>query len=214
MAKITTILASAAALGLAAIATPASAAITVCASAGCVQPSSNLLFNDATTGTSIVSGLNNSPQMVRLNSNEAIQGIASGQARVEALDGGLNFLEILLDPSGTFSEIEFNLNAVANGTATLSFFGVGNNLLNAGNTDFAISANGQNFFAAFNETISRVTISTTSPLSDVRQIRIGGFAAASAVPEPSTWALMLLGFGGMGVAMRRTRRQTMLQQMA
>jgi hypothetical protein len=26
------------------------------------------------------------------------------------------------------------------------------------------------------------------------------------VPEPSTWAMMLLGFGGMGVAMRRRRR--------
>ena len=214
MAKITTILASAAALGLAAIATPASAAITVCASAGCVQPDSNLLFNDATTGLSIVSGLNNSPQMVRLNSNEAIQGIASGQARVTGVDGNLTFLEILLDPSGTFSEIEFNLNAIADGTATLSFFGVGNNLLNPGNTVFDIDASGQNFFAAFNETISRVTISSTAQLSDVRQIRIGGLAAVTAVPEPSTWALMLLGFGGMGVAMRRTRRQTMLQQMA
>jgi hypothetical protein len=209
-----TIFASAAAMAIAATATPASAAITVCASAGCVQPSSNLLFNNATTGLSITSGLNNSPQIVRLNSNEAIQGIASGQARVTGVDGNLTFLEILLDPSGTFSQIEFNLNAAANGTATLSFFGVGNNLLNVGNTNFAINASGQNFFAAFNETISRVTISSTSQLTDVRQIRIGGFAAASAVPEPSTWALMLLGFGGMGVAMRRTRRQATLQQMA
>jgi hypothetical protein len=36
----------------------------------------------------------------------------------------------------------------------------------------------------------------------------------SAVPEPATWALMLLGFGGMGVAMRRRRQQTTLLQMA
>jgi len=28
------------------------------------------------------------------------------------------------------------------------------------------------------------------------------------VPEPSTWAMMLLGFGGIGVAMRRGRKQT------
>lgn len=32
------------------------------------------------------------------------------------------------------------------------------------------------------------------------------FAATPAVPEPGTWAMMLLGFGGMGVAMRRRRR--------
>jgi hypothetical protein len=28
------------------------------------------------------------------------------------------------------------------------------------------------------------------------------------VPEPATWALMLLGFGGIGMAMRRSRRRT------
>jgi hypothetical protein len=30
------------------------------------------------------------------------------------------------------------------------------------------------------------------------------------VPEPSTWAMMLLGFGAAGVAMRRSRRKTQL----
>jgi hypothetical protein len=37
----------------------------------------------------------------------------------------------------------------------------------------------------------------------------------AAVPEPGTWAMMLLGFGGMGVAMRRRRRTgNVMQQMA
>ncbi len=35
-----------------------------------------------------------------------------------------------------------------------------------------------------------------------------GFAAAGGVPEPSTWALMIAGFGGIGLAMRRRRRQS------
>jgi hypothetical protein len=35
-----------------------------------------------------------------------------------------------------------------------------------------------------------------------------------AVPEPATWALMLLGFGGIGFAMRRQRRNTVLAQVA
>lgn len=30
----------------------------------------------------------------------------------------------------------------------------------------------------------------------------------NAVPEPATWALMLLGFGGIGMAMRRRRKET------
>jgi hypothetical protein len=32
-----------------------------------------------------------------------------------------------------------------------------------------------------------------------------------AVPEPATWALMLLGFGGIGMAMRRRRRPALAQ---
>jgi hypothetical protein len=40
-----------------------------------------------------------------------------------------------------------------------------------------------------------------------------GSLLASAVPEPATWAMMLLGFGGMGVALRRRRRaRTLMQQ--
>ena len=34
------------------------------------------------------------------------------------------------------------------------------------------------------------------------------------VPEPATWAMMLLGFGGIGAAMRRSRRQKPLMQIA
>jgi len=33
-----------------------------------------------------------------------------------------------------------------------------------------------------------------------------GVAAPAAVPEPATWALMLLGFGGIGFAMRKQRK--------
>jgi hypothetical protein len=40
---------------------------------------------------------------------------------------------------------------------------------------------------------------------------ISGNAAFYPVPEPGTWALMLLGFGGIGMAMRRRRRPTLVQ---
>lgn len=36
-------------------------------------------------------------------------------------------------------------------------------------------------------------------------------ATAVAVPEPATWGLMLLGFGGIGMAMRRRRRPALAQ---
>ena len=35
-----------------------------------------------------------------------------------------------------------------------------------------------------------------------------------AVPEPGTWAMMLLGFGGMGLAVRRRRKSAYIAQLA
>jgi hypothetical protein len=37
------------------------------------------------------------------------------------------------------------------------------------------------------------------------------FATGGAVPEPATWAMMLLGFGGIGTAMRRGRKPALAQ---
>jgi len=41
-----------------------------------------------------------------------------------------------------------------------------------------------------------------------------GHPFASAVPEPASWAMMLLGFGGIGTAMRRRRKDGRLLQIA
>jgi hypothetical protein len=40
------------------------------------------------------------------------------------------------------------------------------------------------------------------------------FTAAAAVPEPGTWAMMLLGFGAIGFSMRRRRTEQNIAQMA
>ena len=41
-----------------------------------------------------------------------------------------------------------------------------------------------------------------------------GAGAVAAVPEPTTWAMMLMGFGAMGFALRRRKRVASLTQMA
>ncbi len=53
---------------------------------------------------------------------------------------------------------------------------------------------------------SGVTDARTRPSQIL--INFSGNIAAPAVPEPGTWALMLVGFGAVGAAMRRARRQT------
>ena len=50
------------------------------------------------------------------------------------------------------------------------------------------------------------TSSITTTLTGVS----GGLIVPGAVPEPGTWAMMLLGFGAMGMALRRSRRKANL----
>ena len=63
-------------------------------------------------------------------------------------------------------------------------------------------------FSAFADNLALTTTAGTNSVN---------FAAASiagAVPEPGTWAMMLIGFGAMGVSLRRRRRTNTLLQAA
>ena len=42
----------------------------------------------------------------------------------------------------------------------------------------------------------------------------GAILETNHVPEPSTWAMMLLGFGAAGIAIRRSRKKTLTAQLA
>jgi opacity protein-like surface antigen len=77
-------------------------------------------------------------------------------------------------------------------SARLNFFFLGNQLNTLG-----YNPNQDNTFRA---------VLSASGNSVTAFARIG--AGAPAVPEPATWAMMLVGFGGMGVAMRRNRRKS------
>jgi hypothetical protein len=58
--------------------------------------------------------------------------------------------------------------------------------------------------------VNNVSFSGSAPAGEtVLRQDINGYIRA--VPEPGTWALMLLGFGGIGLAMRRRRRPALAQ---
>mgnify|MGYP002780877905 CR=1 FL=1 len=79
-------------------------------------------------------------------------------------------------------------------------------------------ANGDQAAARTN---GRLTFSNfTSPLTGLRlnsgqnSLEVDNFGVVNAVPEPGTWAMMLLGFGAVGFAMRRRRTGQVLPQAA
>jgi hypothetical protein len=207
----------AASLGLATMAaTPASAAVDVCAGSGqqCApQTDTNVLITSGTNLQTVLASFNGGGTTLGgtfTSTTDRLNGDASGQAVVTATSGLLNNLTFTVSGS-TFTTATFNL--IGDGSVTI--FGT-----DAGGDAFSEAftlGTGSNFFgivATGGDVLTGFTVNSTSGFQDLRQLRLGGVSVSSAVPEPGTWAMMLLGFGGMGVAMRRRRRNVMLTQMA
>ena len=201
---------AAAVITCSAVASPAAAA-TFFVGAGPVQPTSNVLFNGSTTGDPLFGTLNDSPGLVTFTSTSDVDltAQASGQARITgATDGNLQQLTFSSADGFAFSAVEFNLNGLADGTANLIFQGA-----DGLSTMQQIFTAGQNFFAATGSFTS-VSISSDVQLGDVRQVRITAGPLMGAVPEPGTWAMMLVGFGAVGYGMRRRAKVNFVRTQA
>jgi hypothetical protein len=62
-----------------------------------------------------------------------------------------------------------------------------------------------NFTLSDVQNVSFLRLSSSQNAFEIDNLRVSG------VPEPATWAMMLLGFGGIGLAMRRRRRPALAQ---
>ncbi|MBU3077849.1 PEPxxWA-CTERM sorting domain-containing protein [Sphingomonas sp. XMGL2] len=209
-------------MALAAIATaaaaPASATI-ILVDASSIQ-GDNVLFNVGTQTGTTVNGFTQGGTTVAFTGSTVGGGniirASGGQAQVEgALNGAtpnpndtlaLSGLNFSLVGGNTFNDLEFN---VFGGGATSATFvltddeGVVFNFVQA-------LGNGSNFFGfqgIDGQTIASVSLSFNGTgVGDVRQIRLRESAPAGAVPEPASWAMMLMGFGLAGYGLRNRRR--------
>ena len=98
---------------------------------------------------------------------------------------------------GAFDLQSFDITDTA-GNGLLEGFDASNNLI--ASLAFSASTTGTRNFTTFNG-VSRVRLKSTSGHFSIDNFTIA--AATGAVPEPSTWALLILGFGAVGGAMRR-----------
>ena len=191
-------------------ATPASAAVFPCHQVGplspkCAQTDTQVLMTGTGSATSINTNFNGAGAITgTLSSNEAINMDASGQAVVTAVDGTINQLTYQL------------LNGLAFTTATFNLIGTGDVIIDGFVFGFdsdgdaftrAISGNGQNFGGITGDDGELFTgfSLTATGLTSFEQLRLDGVQQVTAVPEPATWALMMLGFGAVGFGMRRRR---------
>ena len=134
----------------------------------------------------------------------------------DVLGDAASLLTIVSDPLPNFSAYQFSiaLNQAGNilveyqlagslNWVAATFGDINNPFAQAANTnrDYQITATA-------GESLSALRLTSTSSISLFKQNSIN-LASVGAVPEPTTWMLMLLGMAGVGFSMRRKGKQTL-----
>lgn len=164
----------------------------------------NVLIGNNQSGTTVFGTTNQTGTTVAFSSStDTLLTSASGQAVITALDNALNSVTFALTGGKTFTNFEFDLQQSLSSPQSVTLTtNLGNHVyanMNSNGANWAGAASSGEFFTAVTWTASALGY------DDMKQLRIGGIAAA--VPEASTWAMMLLGLGGVGWALRRKRRE-------
>ena len=201
------------------VATSAHAAVVIKQDPSFDQPDENVqLDTDITPGDTVVRGTTNqtNSKVVFQSTSDALESSPQGQAKITPIGtgsgDGLNNLSFSLENLSTFTSAEFNILADVGGMVTLSALDSANMVINS--LTATVGTSGQNFFgflADISTPISSIRIDTlgNTQIASIGQFRVSGINAVGAVPEPSTWMLMLLGMAGVGFTMRRKEKQTL-----
>ena len=120
-------------------------------------------------------------------------------------------MHLFTDASGNISF--YNITAAATDPALGGRYGVSPNFSFENLSSRGHSTEGVRFIEnGFGQNTGGALCSTGCAQSFTRTTNVSSPQPAPSVPEPSSWMLMLAGFGGMGVAMRMSRKAKMPQK--
>lgn len=118
-------------------------------------------------------------------------------------NAGMTWIELALTGTNSGGTVDFYL---TDGLGNIHSFL--DQVMGSGNTQFGFQATGLDVIT----NLRFVADSPPTSIDLVKQVRIT--TVPGAVPEPATWAMMLIGFGAMGVSLRQRRRNHNMPQVA
>ena len=214
--------------GILALSSPASAAVVLCSNNDKALPDcakTNVNVNvDQQTGEIVTASDNDGTTNVTYEFSSGTEGdlvqVASGQADVESSDGVINEIVFSII-GGTADLVTFNLLPLepqSDGTdvAQVKVTSIGAITGIPTITILNLSPNGQNFYgiqATDGDLLTGLEFVSFMPEGSgfraLNQVRLNLTPSIAAVPEPSTWMLMLLGMAAVGFTMRRKEKNTL-----
>lgn len=161
------------------------------------------------TGTSVTGYVNTDGSLVTFSSPSGLSLNGSGEATVYGLnDTTISSLDVIFAKAWT--DITFAFDTGTNGTFNLLVNGVslfdGSSLAPTCGL-CTLTSTGENQFTLEDLSgtgITSLDFNFVPGVTDAKQFRLDSVAA---VPEPATWAMLLIGFGFMGTFLRSQKRQ-------
>ncbi|MCC2668151.1 MAG: motif [Armatimonadetes bacterium] len=203
----------------------AHAAVTFHVGPGAVQPDENVLYNRSElqhNGFHVQGHTNQTDTLVGIDGNVRLFA-NGGQSRIdtETANDDLRQLRFYFEnPQVTFKEIEFNLNAAADGAVTL----IARGGFGTRTQEFAVDKSGQNFFsldASGADYFTSVEFVTNVRVQDLKQLRIGGLgeleddnpvgSTGDLAPEGGSGMMLAGGMLPMGLMLLRRGRFRLLR---
>ncbi|HEX4711045.1 PEPxxWA-CTERM sorting domain-containing protein [Phenylobacterium sp.] len=157
------------------------------------------------TGNTVFGTVGIGGSRVTFTSTDTLFLNGQGEAIIDA--NPLHNLTVTFAQTNTFSQATFDIEAITNGVFDLSVNGGAATFANT-----ALSGNGANKFVLSGtngETFNSLAFTFTPAVDDLKQFRLQPGAGAQ-IPEPATWAMMLVGVGGVGAVLRSKRRRRKL----
>lgn len=185
-----------------------------------VKTDENVLFAGSTNvaSTTLIANTNQSNAAVTFNNMLGLFANASGQSSTTSSSDGLfGMTSVTIADGFGFSTASFNLPGISGNappveatSVLVEVLGLNGSVIEsailalsgAGENRIGISGTAGEQFSGFRLSFAP----SDGGVEALTQVRLGGVGSISAVPEPATWGMMIMGFALMGAAMRRKDR--------